>query len=136
MSMLPVALGSVIGLAGVFLLVRAASTPVVDINAVLSDLDGDQPHIDEFSERVATPFMPRLMRPAGAAAVGMVRAFLPSNYLDRVRRKIAVAGLTERVTPEEFVTIQLVSLGGGLLLGLVVSLAAGWSATGIFRATL
>jgi len=136
MNMLPVIFGSAIGLAGVFLLVRAASRPAVDIDAVLAELDGGQPHLDEFSERIATPFMPRLMRPAGARAVSMVRALLPSNYLDRVRKKIAVAGLTERVTPEEFVTIQLVSLGGGALLGLVISLAAGWSATGIFRSTL
>src|SRR5438067_3404648 len=136
MSMLSLIFGSVIGIAGVFLLVRAASRPVVDIDSVLSELDGVQPHLDEFSERIATPFMPRLMRPAGARAVNLVRGLLPSNYLDRVRRKIAVAGLTERVTPEEFVTIQLVSLGGGALLGLVISLAAGWSATGIFRSTL
>jgi tight adherence protein C len=136
MNMLPVAFGSVIGLAGVFLLVRAASRPVVDIDAVLSELDGGQPHVDELSERIATPLMPRLMRPAGARAVNMVRGLLPSNYLDRVRRKIAVAGLTERVTPEEFVAVQLVTLAGGALFGLVVSLAVGWSATGMFRATL
>jgi tight adherence protein C len=136
MSMLPVVFGSLIGIAGVFLLVRAASRPAVDLDAVLAELDGGQPHLDEFSERIATPFMPRLMRPAGARAVNMVRSLLPSNYLDRVRGKIAVAGLTERVTPEEFITIQLVSLGGGALLGLVISLAAGWTATGIFRATL
>jgi tight adherence protein C len=136
MSMLPVVFGSVIGFTGVFLLVRAASRPAVDLDAVLAELDGGQPHLDEFSERIATPFMPRLMRPAGARAVNMVRSLLPSNYLDRVRGKIAVAGLTERVTPEEFVTIQLVSLGGGALLGLVISLAASWTATGIFRATL
>jgi len=134
--MLPIAFGSVIGLAGVFLLVRAASRPVVDIDAVLAEMDAGQPHVDELSERIATPLMPRLMRPAGARAVSMVRGLLPSNYLDRVRRKLAVAGLTERITPEEFVAVQLVSLAGGALLGLVIALAAGWTATGVFRATL
>jgi len=136
MNLLPIAFGSVIGLAGVFLLVRAASRPVVDIDAVLAELDAGEPHLDEFSERIATPFMPRLMRPAGARAVNLVRGLLPSNYLDRVRRKLAVAGLTDRVTPEEFVTVQLVCLGAGALIGLVISLAAGWSATGLFRSTL
>jgi tight adherence protein C len=136
MNMLPVAFGSVIGLAGVFLLVRAASRPVVDLETVLAEIDGGQPHVDELSERIATPLMPRLMRPAGARAVNMVRALLPSNYLDRVRRKLAVAGLTERVTPEEFVAVQLVALAGGALLGLVVALAASWSATGVFRSAL
>src|SRR5438132_14288808 len=136
MSMLPIIFGAAIGLSGVFLLVRAASRPAVDIDAVLAELDGGQPHLDEFSERIATPFMPRLMRPAGARAVSLVRGLLPSNYLDRVRGKIAVAGLTERVTPEEFVTVQLVSLGGGALLVLVISLAAGGSVSGVCRLTL
>lgn len=136
MNMLPVAFGAAVVAAGIALLVRAASRPAVDVDAVLAEIDGAQPHLDEFSERVATPFMPRLIRPAGATAVRMVKSLLPSNYLERVRRKLAVAGLTERVTAEEFIAIQLVALGGGALVGLVVGLAAGWTATGVFRAAL
>src|SRR5438132_10087 len=136
MSMLSLIFGSLIGMAGGFRLFPAASGRSVTMISFLSEFAAGRPTPDESSGRVATPFMPRLMRPAGARAVNMVRALLPSNYLDRVRLKIAVAGLTERVTPEEFVTVQLVSLGGGVLLGLVISLAAGWSATGVFRSTL
>jgi len=136
MSMLSIALGAAVGFVGIAVLVRAATRPVVDLDAVLSELDGAQPHLDEFSERVATPFMPRLMRPAGASVVRMVKALLPGNYLERVRNKLAVAGLGDRVTAEEFVAIQLVALGAGALLGLVIGLAAGWTATGIFRSAL
>src|SRR5690242_3602993 len=131
MSMLSIAIGAAVGFVGIAVLVRSATRPVVDIDAVLSELDAGQPHLDEFSERVATPFMPRLMRPAGASMVRMVKALLPSNYLERVRGKLAVAGLGDRVTAEEFVAIQLVALGAGVLLGLVIGLAAGWTATGI-----
>ena len=135
MSMLPV-VGVIVGLGGLFLVLRAAARPMVDINSVLAELDGAQPHVDEFDERIAMPLLPRIVRPAGARAVSMVQSLLPRNYLERVRRKLAVAGLIDRVTAEEFIAIQLASLGGGALLGLVVGLAAGWTATGVIRSTL
>src|SRR5262249_47657832 len=106
--MLPIALGCAVGVAGLFVLLRSARRPVVDVNSTLSALDGQQTPPEEFSERIATPFMPRLMRPAAASGVRLVKSLLPSNYLERVRRKIAVAGLTDRVTAEEFIAIQLV----------------------------
>ncbi|MGZ4206114.1 MAG: type II secretion system F family protein [Actinomycetota bacterium] len=133
MNLLPIILGAVLGAAGVTVLVRATAKPLVSLEAVLADLEGG-PHLDEFSERVATPFVPRLLRPAGTRAVGLVRALLPSNYLDRIRRKLVVAGLTNRVTAEEFVAIQLVSVFGCALLGMVLTLLKGWSAQGILRA--
>ena len=135
MSMLPV-VGVIVGLSGLFLLLRAAAHPMVDVDSVLAELEGVQPHLDEFSERVATPILPRLIRPAGARAVGMIQSFLPRNYLERVRRKLAVAGLLDRVTAEEFIAVQLVSLVGGTLVGVVIGLAAGWTATGVFRSAL
>lgn len=136
MSMLPVALGSAVGFVGLAVLLRASRRPIVDVDAVLSDLEGEQPHLDEFSERIATPFMPRLMRPAADGGVRLVKSLLPGNYLERVRRKLAVAGLTERITAEEFVAVQLVTVAGGALLGLVLGLTAGWTATGVFRSAL
>jgi len=136
MNMLPVALGSAVGFVGLAVLLRVSRRPIVDVDAVLSDLEGEQTHLDEFSERIATPFMPRLMRPAAASGVRLVKSLLPGNYVERVRRKLAVAGLTERVTAEEFIAVQLVAVAGGALLGLVVALAAGWTATGVFRSTL
>jgi len=136
MNLLPIAIGSMLGLGGVFLLLRAAARPVVDVDAVLAGLDGAEPHLDEFSERIATPFIPRLLRPAGARAVEMVRALLPSNYVDRIRHKLAVAGLTGRLTGEEFIAIQVAALGAGVLVGLVIALAAGWSPAGVFKSIL
>jgi len=133
--MLPV-LGVIVGLGGLFLVLRAAARPLVDVDSVLAELEGVQPHIDEFQEKIAMPLLPRLVRPAGARAVGMVQSLLPKNYLDRIRRKLAVAGLLDRVTAEEFIAVQLVTLGGGALLGGGVGLAAGWTAAGVMRSAL
>jgi tight adherence protein C len=135
MSLLPI-LGVIVGLSGLFLVLRAASRPVVDIDAVLAELDGGQPHIDEFQEKIAMPLLPRLVRPAGARAVSMVQSLLPRNYLDRVRKKLAVAGLLDRVTAEEFIAVQIVTLIGGALVGGVIGIAAGWTAAGVMRSVL
>jgi tight adherence protein C len=134
MNLLPIVIGAVIGVGGVALLVRATARPLVDVDAVLSSLDTAEVPVDELSERMALPLMARLLGPVGRRIVGMVRSLLPSNYLDRLRRKLVVAGLNERMTPEEFIAIQVVTLAGGILFGLVVGLAAGWSSTGSVRA--
>src|SRR6266568_4160998 len=136
MNLLPIAIGVLFGVGGVALLVRATARPLVNVDAVLAGIDGAEPHLDEFTERVATPFIPRLLRPAGARAVGMVRALLPGNYVDRVRHKLAVAGLSERMTGEEFIAIQVASIGAGVLGGLVIALSAGWTLSGVFRSML
>ena len=135
MSVLPV-VGVIVGLGGLFVVLRAAARPVVDIDSVLAELDGVQPHIDEFQEKIAMPILPRLMRPAGARAVSMVQSLLPRNYLDRVRKKLAVAGLLDRVTAEEFIAVQVVTMVGGALVGCVIGLAAGWTAAGVMRSAL
>jgi tight adherence protein C len=136
MQFLPIALGALLGIGGVALLVRATAHPLVDVDAVLSGMDGAEVPVDELSERMALPLAARLLGPVARRAVGMVRSLLPSNYLDRLRRKLVVAGLNERMTPEEFIAIQVVALAGGILFGLVMGLAAGWSSTGSVRVML
>jgi tight adherence protein C len=136
MNMLPVFLGAGIGLAGIVMLVRATAQPLVNVQTILAELDTAEPHVDELEERIAMPILPRLLRPAGARAVGIVRGLLPGNYLERLRVKLAVAGLTDRLTPEEFVALQVISLSGLALIGLVLTLIRGWSAAGIIRMML
>jgi tight adherence protein C len=121
--------------AGVVAIVAAMRRPVIDPGAVLAELDqaGDLP-LDEYSERLAQPLAPRILGPAGQRLIGMVRGLLPRNYLDRLRHKLVVAGLGDRLGPEEFVALQAISVGGGALLGLLVSTILGWGSTGATRA--
>ncbi len=136
MHLLPIALGALLGVSGIALLVRATSRPLVDVDSVLSELDPRDVPVDELSERMAMPLLPRLLQPVGTRAIGMVRSLLPSNYLERLRRKLIVAGLNERMTPEEFIAIQVVALAGGVLFGLVLGLTVGWSSTGSVRSVV
>jgi len=124
--------GAVIGVSGVVLLVRATAQPLVNVEAVLAEMEAAGP-LDEFEERIRTPFAPRLLRPALGRAVGLIQSLLPRNYADRVRYKLAVAGLAERFTPEEYITLQLVATGAGALLGMVLSLVLGWGIQGVLR---
>jgi len=136
MNLLPIAIGGLLGATGIAFLVRAAARPLVDVNAVLGDIDGADVPVDELSERMAMPLLPRLFQPIGTKAIGMVKSLLPSNYRERLGRKLMVAGLSERMSPEEFIAIQVVAIAGGVLFGLVLGLAAGWSATGSVRSVI
>ena len=133
MSTLTLILGAALGIAGVALLVRATARPAVDLDAVLADLDGGDGIVDPYAERVAVPLVPRLLQPIGERAIGIVRALLPTNYLNRFRQKLLVAGLAERLTAEEFFALQAVGVAGGIFVGLVVGLVAGWGAVGLLR---
>lgn len=121
--------------AGVVAIVAALQRPVIDPGAVLAELDqaGDLA-LDEYSERLAQPLAPRILAPAGRRLVGMVRGLLPRNYLDRLRHKLVVAGLGDRLGPEEFVALQAITVAGGALFGLLVSTVLGWGSTGAARA--
>ena len=119
---------------GVVAVVAAVRRPAIDPAAILAELDqvADLP-LDEYSERLAQPLAPRILAPAGQRVVGMVRGLLPRNYLDRLRHKLVVAGLGDRLGPEEFVALQAISLAGGALFGLLLSTILGWGSAGAFR---
>jgi tight adherence protein C len=134
MGVVTLVIGAAFALAGVALLVRATARPEVDLDAVLADLEAPQALADRYAERVAVPLVPRLLAPVGDRAIGLVRSLLPSNYLDRFRQKLLVAGLADRITGEEFIALQAVSAAGGAFAGLILALVAGWSVVGMLRA--
>ncbi len=84
--------------------------PAVEVEQYLHDLDDDARPPDEFERQLAEPFFVRVVRPLSAGFVGTVSRLTPGNYLESVRKKILVAGLTASIRPEEFVVAQ-VALG-------------------------
>ena len=96
MNLLPIALGALLGISGVAVLVRATARPLVDVDAVLGELDRTDVPVDELTERMEMPLLARLLQPVGTRALGLVKSLLPSNYQERLRRKLIVAGLHER----------------------------------------
>ncbi len=102
---------------------------------MLAELDGDdeEPVLDEFTARLHEPVMTRLFRPLGRQMAGRVTGLLPSQRIEELRHKLLVAGLSSVIGPEEFVVLQSVSAGGGVLGGLVMARLAGESGFGAAR---
>jgi len=128
-----------IGLLGVALglgiLYSAVRRPAVDAAAVLADLDGADLHVDEYTEKLSLPLSARILAPLGSKVGRLVQSLLPSNYLNGLRRRLVLAGLAERMRPEEFLVLQIVALILGAGLGYVLGSLLNFSTQGVFRMT-
>ena len=133
MSTLAVLIGSAGVLFGLAVVYNAIRRPAVDAAAVLADLDGVDVHLDEYTEKLAQPLGPRILAPLGKGVGGLVKSFLPSNYLEGLRKRLVHAGLAEKVLPEEFLVIQLVSMILGAGLGWFLGTALRFSSAGVIR---
>jgi tight adherence protein C len=131
------ALAIPVGLIGVVLglgiLYTSLRRPVVDAAAVLADLEGADMRIDEYTEKLSLPLSARILAPLGSKVGGLVKGLLPSNYLDGLRHRLVLAGLAERVSPEEFLVLQILALIFGAGFGYVLGTLLGFSTTGVLR---
>jgi len=135
MAAMWVSLGTFAAVAGVVIFAFAVrSDRVGDPAAVLAELDlPTDAHLDGYTERLAQPLGRRLLLPAGEKITNGLRGLLPGNYLDRLRHKLTVAGLSDRVGPEEFVAMQAVGVAAGTVVGLVLPAVMGWGPIGLAR---
>lgn len=134
MSALWFALGAVLVAGGAVTIVQAVRKPVFDAAAFLAGFDADvASEPADFEERLAEPFLPRLIRPLGRRIAGSFRSLLPGQYLERLERKLAIAGLDDRLRAEEFVVTQALAfvVGGGL--GAGIATLQGWGPIGLTR---
>jgi tight adherence protein C len=131
--------GLVLAATGAAMAVTALRRPridaEIDAEAVLAELDGpdEEPILDEYAARLHEPVMTRLFRPLGRQLAGRVSGLLPSKRIEELRHKLLVAGLSSVIGPEEFVVLQSVCAGLGLLGGLVVTRLAGETGFGAAR---
>jgi len=123
-------MGAAFGLA---IAASALRRPAVDAAAVLADLDGGDMHVDEYTERLAQPLSARILAPLGGGVGKLVQSVLPGNYVEGLRRRIMLAGLAERVRPEEFIVVQVMSMVAGAGLGYGLATVMGLSGTGQMR---
>jgi tight adherence protein C len=72
-----------------------------------------------FSDRVLTPLLNRLL--------GIGRRLTPSDFSERVQRKLDMAGNPRGITADRLVSWQMLGLGAGLLLSLVFVVVTGLS---------
>ncbi len=125
--------GLFVALCGLALAVNSFRPVAFDAGAVLADLEGDGPLLDQFSTRLREPLMNRLVRPLGSQLAERVGGLLPSRRIDQIRHKLLVAGLLPTIGPEEFVVLQAVGAGGGVLGGLLLARFLGEQGLGTLR---
>jgi tight adherence protein C len=112
---------------------QALRAPQVDAEAVLAELDTEPVVLDEFTTRLKEPIATRLLRPLAGAFGETIAGLVPRRRADQLRHRLLVAGVSGRVGPEEFVVMQGVGFGAGVLLGLLLGETAGYHGFGLLR---
>lgn len=125
--------GFSVAAAGAALAASALRQPQVDAGAVLAELEGDGVVFDEFTTQLRQPLVSRLVRPFGHKAAERIGGFLPRRRVEDVRHKLLVAGLSSVIGAEEFLALQGIGAGAGLLGGLLVGKLAGEQGFGLLR---
>ena len=96
------------GLAVVVVGLVRSRQPASDVETYLRELDTSEAAPDQFEQRLAQPFVARIVRPLGGRALRGIARLTPSNHLDNVHKQLLLAGLSASVRAEEFVTAQIV----------------------------
>jgi len=126
-------LGFAFAAVGAVLAANAVRSPQVDAEAVLAELDTEPVILDEFSTLLKEPIAARLLRPLAGHLAEMITGLVPRQRSERLRHRLLVAGVSAKVGPEEFVVMQGVGLGGGILLGLLLGKMSGYTGFGLLR---
>jgi tight adherence protein C len=118
---------------GGVLVAQGLRAPQVDAEAVLAELDTEPVVLDEFSTRLKEPIATRLLRPLAGSLGETIAGLVPRRRADQLRHRLLIAGVSAKVGPEEFVVMQGVGLGAGVLLGLLLGEASGYHGFGLLR---
>ena len=91
-----------------------AQRPALDFGQYLQDLDSDSSRLEatsEYHQKLAMPFLVRVIRPVSGKALGGITRLTPRNYLEATHKKLLLAGLAGTMRAEEFVVAQLAGTG-------------------------
>jgi tight adherence protein C len=133
MDAMMLTLGFAAAAVGAVLVANAVRQPQVDAEAVLAELDTEPTVLDEFTSRLKEPIATRLLRPLAGSLADKISGLVPRRRAEQIRHKILIAGVSSKVGPEEFVVLQGIGLGAGILLGLLVGKTSGYSGFGLLR---
>src|SRR5439155_9985072 len=101
----------------VTLLLAVRARDAHDATGYLRELEGEVA-VDQFQHRLSDPFIARVVKPLGADVLRAVAGLTPRQHLDRVHRRLVLAGVSSTISAEEFVTGQALAAGFGLVLAL------------------
>src|SRR5690606_36811839 len=88
------------------------STAIEDL---LAEFEGTTADLDEYTQRMQSPFAIRMLGPLGQRVLAALQSLLPRNYVAGVRRRLVLAGLSGRFGAEEYVAGQVVGTAIGVL---------------------
>jgi tight adherence protein C len=125
--------GLAVAAVGAVLVANALRPQAVDAGAILAELETDTTLLDEFTSRLREPLINRLVRPLASSLADRIGGLLPRRRADQLRHRLLVAGVSVKLGPEEFVVLQGVGLGGGMLLGLLLAKSSGYTGFGLVR---
>jgi tight adherence protein C len=92
---------------------------------------GDYDSVLKREEDLKDPFIERVMAPAAAFFVGLLKRFVPTEYLDKMRHKLVIAGRGTAEEIDQFLVIRLLSIVAVPVLWIVV-----WTMTSLTGKTL
>ena len=110
---------------------RVAADPtayIADLEAGMVDEDAD-----DYSRRLREPLLSRVLKPLGSGALSSISALTPKNYVMRIHHQLLLAGKSQTIRAEEFITAQILATAFGLVVALLILVFAELSAS---RATL
>jgi tight adherence protein C len=103
------------------LTVRAAHARMADYHAPVQKREDD----------LKTPFSERVLQPAAAFAVGLVRRLMPAHYVEKLRHKMVLAGRGQPEDIDRFLVFRVLSVVAVPVLWLVA-----WKMTSLTGLTL
>lgn len=133
MNPLLLTFGAAFAAVGAVLVANAMRKPAVDAEAVLAELDTEPVVLDEFASRLKDPIAARLLRPLAGSIGETIAGLVPRRRADQLRHRLLIAGVSAKVGPEEFVVLQGIGAGAGVLFGLLAAQAAGYHGFGAVR---
>ncbi len=81
---------------------------------------GDYDSVIKREQDLKDPFIERVMAPAAAFFVGLLKRFLPTEYVDKLRHKLVIAGRGSAEQIDQFLVVRLLSVVAIPVLWLVV----------------
>jgi tight adherence protein C len=127
------ALGLAVAALGGALVAKALRQPQVDAEAALAALEVAPPPVDGFAAQLKEPIATRLLAPLAAALAEKISGLLPNRRAEQLRHRLLVAGVSATLGPEEFVVLQGLGCGAGVLFGLVLAGWSGYADLGLLR---
>lgn len=137
MTSLLITVSGLIVLVGMGLMaVGLRSTRATAVEELLAEFEGNVGDLDEYNQRLQEGFGKRLLLPLGQSMSESMQSLLPRNHLANIRRKLVLAGVSGRVTAEEYIAGQAVGAGAGVIGGLLLAVAFGLEGGQIAAATI